>query len=1504
MLRQRLVRIAEALRFYREFALIFFAFSTAVFIIVYKTEFHPIILENIEMFVAATISVLGLATTLAATIIMNRRKEKRDIAKRVYSTFVDVAAVAARETPFQVSEDDKLKFYSGEKVERRFWEFFIEELDFIRPALQRMKEEFSAWNGKSLHKCPIPAGEKQGKSILAGRFAWELAKSTENKVLWWTSNTAVSLAELSELILDYRKYLSKTKKLVVFMDDLLKHEEGEEYAEPGEAYNFLQKIHCEVFLVFPSNDRGQLKFESDDFVNLIDKLMKRQLIQKAFAERLLKDAGSRKSYLSLPLCRCMNLLALRSGFMQKSQIDMLNANLPAEEDKLLRKVSLCSVVSLPYPDFIFQNVGAELWRRTRIGFLADFLKEEEFETGEGIHDLNVENRTGDKGLVLTTPLFAAEILRERYGIRNVRALSEEFEKVLFEILSSAHDRFQNDFAMEYLRVVFCRLARNLHRPFYPEFRGQFLAQAIFAKPELKKAISHRMDELADFDQILRWASAFRWISDSTMEIKLVVKAEQIARRRGFKSLDLTQVIQLAMRLRDANDSELKEKAATYFENAIAEISQIGSARVSNQVIDAYIDLLTSLKGSREALDKLDRLLEAGKNKFMPDAVLVRRRAQLLDDIPERVSEAHKEFKTAIELAKRDPTNMQSVIITIQRFAVFLSEREALLDAGLREDPDVYFKEAAELAKESGFGYETVLNAWAVHKEERGDIEGANSLYDADLEYCDRAGLIHPPTLLGYAGFLHRYGGKLGQKAWGEWWQMAEDCCRKIINYEEVDHRSRLYAYHQLGLLIGSAPPGVQELPNGDKRPDFPEATKTVGMAFESPEALRTNESRKTFQDCIAHKSLAQIYSRWIDAVDEGSEPETEPIAILQQKIGFHSYQAFSGLSGRLNLTREMKEHLVDSQIGYAGFQWFRNRDPKSAKANYDESITNLEHWGLERTSHRLSCRAYWHVANFYSYLYKKSSFVATEYLDYSVSAYKKALEQMPLKMPLGEKSRLRFKSSTSIYQQMRRLHLINDVVSEKQRHVEASRIIEEGLAEDPPNPWLWSGRVLLSLWEGNLQSALHQLIQRRLETLNKCLMTLIRLNQYAAAKEVCVHLLRFQDELKQMLIAASLENRCSFFSLLSVLNRDLGSSLLTDPKIREDLQKKLGSLTATSLASAVQMLVKASRIESFLDLCLTLDYQRIVSSSTLPSIHRVLARFGEIQDTRYGTDKKNAGIFGLQVVKALQGADLVKLTARKDATLFRLNGIIDNATNLDRSEAAKLVQNLGNVRLNPLFLKVDPAAQGRGISQVNVVNLFISGRASISPIAASNIVNSVPEHDFVHLIREANDEGNVKGAFYLLWNVYRYGRPKAMRIAYSVAGQLLRPSCDELESAIIKQVNRDRESAQHAKGRLDDEPSLIRLAIFGLLRRCNVNTREAKLSNANLEVVKRAVKGQSLTIPLLSLVAIKAELGSEQFQQIKKTIDWEQVKRTIRSNEDQNLRMELSSLVSMLADNH
>jgi len=1450
----------EWLRFNKERVVVYIPAAIGVGVIIFRNDIRLFISQHLSVFLVIVVPVLLGGIGWAERSASTRRKGKKEIEEKVGAVFIDVASLAPR---LQLSEDEIVLFYSGEKLGDRFWELIKEGFDFRRSILSRLEEEFAHWDGEEFHDCKIPSGESQGKSLLMGRFAWDLAKSSDNKVLWWLGRKQhPANVELASMLNKYGKKLSKTKRLIVFMDDLFS-EDGEDRrldnVNKSSAYEFLQTMKERVFIVYPDKRMGELKFQAKDRDLFLDKLVEKGLIDRAFAEEFASNTAMRRLY-GDQLRLCLNLIAEKRQFMPKFQRDILRKKLSLEEDEVLRKVSVCSTVSLPYPELALRNKGTDFWRSMKLGVLKDFLKEVELETGPGFYDLNVEERLRCNGYILIAPLFGKQILRERCGIKDFKTLLTEYQKALLEILSSPQYQSETDFALEYVRVALCRLAKNMQRPFYPEFTGSVLAHKVLAYAPLKERIIECVENLSDMGKILRWAFTMRKLQNRDVARRLFVEADAIARRRGPRELDLKHIVYLTIGLKDSNVLEQKKRAIIYFDSAVRRAFSEENPKISNQIIDAYVEFINSLSGAQQALDKLDDLLKLGEPRFKADAVLVRRRAQLLDQLPNRIHEAQEEFKRAIKLAREDPTGIETLIINLQRYARFLSERKERLDPAFQEDPEIYFQEAVERSKDAGFSYEGVLNAWAAHKEGQRDITGARSKYEAAIEYCNEQGIISSRSFLAFARFLHKYGEMFKDKAYAEWWQIAEDLCREVINYEGTDRLSKLYAYQQLGLLMGSNPPKVYELPNGSRRPDFHGALKMLEKAFESPEPQRIDDSQKTFQDCVAHRALAQLYVRWIEAIMVEKVVETESIDQLVEKAEFHSLMSFWGLSRRPNLTTRMKEYIIKGQLEYAGFQWLRCQDLESAKANYEEAIKCLENWGFSGRLRELACVAYWYAGNFYSDLYMKSRFERLAYLDQCEQLYWKALQRMPEKMPRRERSRLRYRAAVCLYQQMWSCRKANKTDAEKQKHGHASLIVEEGLNEDPRNSYLLCAKILLHIWENKLDQAMQQLIGRHLSTINQCLKILKGSNRQAA-ESVAENLGTFAEELKKRVREASMQNQCLFYALLSVLAPSLGSLLLGDIRVREELCEKLNSSKATLIAQIVGLLKKASRIREFSNICLSLDYRCIINSSTLPSNYRLLEKFV----------KKDVDLYARCFVKALPDANWADLITREDASLYRLNGIIEYAIKVNKSEAVRLIESLSSLRLNSLFFRSDPVAHARGYTQANVVNLFLGARISISPSSATKIVGNIHDQEWLYLLNFASAEQG----FWLLWNLYRYAPTRAKNLAKQVAVRL--------------------------GSSINGEP-LLRLGLVGLLHLCNIQAGDFKPSKADMTRVTQALKQQvakkKLTLPLLSLMALKVKLKPKHFKEVKEAIDEKFIEQTIRDNKDQNLRELLSDVAS------
>lgn len=81
-LRHWLIRVVEALLFYKESTLLLSGLIVAVFIIVYTTELHPIIAQNIQIFLTIITIVLGEALVGRRKAYFNGEKKGRRLWKK------------------------------------------------------------------------------------------------------------------------------------------------------------------------------------------------------------------------------------------------------------------------------------------------------------------------------------------------------------------------------------------------------------------------------------------------------------------------------------------------------------------------------------------------------------------------------------------------------------------------------------------------------------------------------------------------------------------------------------------------------------------------------------------------------------------------------------------------------------------------------------------------------------------------------------------------------------------------------------------------------------------------------------------------------------------------------------------------------------------------------------------------------------------------------------------------------------------------------------------------------------------------------------------------------------------------------------------------------------------------------------------------------------------------------------------------------------------------------
>jgi hypothetical protein len=913
---------------------------------------------------------LGLTTTwlvFALTRTLSKRKEKQTIVESIENVFRDISKKWSnfQKSPPKLSHEDIISFYGGN--EHKVWECVTANLDFPRSKLADLKAQIDRWSEGFL-ECKVPMGRKQGKTILMKRFAFDLAKQSGYKVLWWIGWQRPADHELATLVKKYRsEVLSRTKRLVIFMDDLFPEEDADSELTPSrqmiDARNFRESIseapiahaHACIAAVYPSKEAGFLQFDEKDLESLLNKLVEQEVMPRETAQSFMQDEDMRRLYKGqLIACLCMIFEKIGQQphvYWRKLQKSM--EQLTPEEREFIKKIAACQTISLAY-------LGVVLRNNLRISdTLRELIREMSFETGHGICDLNIEQKPEWKGFVLNAPYFSRWILK-RYGIRDREGLQTLYQQILSDVLSSSgQNQYESAFAFEYVRVALHRLARNWQHLVYPEFRGIKLAQEVFSHEPIREKLTLYVESLAELKPILRWAGTIRKLQSWELSDKLYLKAKHIA-PKDLEQVDLSAFIHLTIGLKDVEEYPKLLLLADL--DAVVKKANEGGvhAETVNKYIDAYVELVDLLKGFRAALDKWDELVSNLKGSgFKPDAVLISRRAKLLEESNE-IGQAQKEYKNAIDCAPFH-SGPETMVYCLQRYAVFLSEKGEQLDAALREDPETFFNKAEEEAKKRAVGYESVMNAWAKHKVRIGDIAGAKFKFEDAIKYCEERALVHSHSYLGFAKLLHEYGKELKDKPYDKWLAIAEDCCWKVINAEETERFSRLTACHQLGLLIGT---DTYTSLKGEKRPNFREAIKTLENAFESSEPRHSDDRYKTFQDCITHAALAQTYVRWIHAIKDRKTDQYEPIDQLLKSAQFHSLKAFSGLSQRNNLTDETRRHCVKEQVEYAGFQFFERLDYPLAESNYVDAIKNMETWGMDSQTFKDAYDIHEHYATF------------------------------------------------------------------------------------------------------------------------------------------------------------------------------------------------------------------------------------------------------------------------------------------------------------------------------------------------------------------------------------------------------------------------------------------------------------------------------------------------------------------------------------------------------------
>lgn len=343
-------------------------------------------------------------------------------------------------------------------------------------------------------------------------------------------------------------------------------------------------------------------------------------------------------------------------------------------------------------------------------------------------------------------------------------------------------------------------------------------------------------------------------------------------------------------------------------------------------------------------------------------------------------------------------------------------------------------------------------------------------------------------------------------------------------------------------------------------------------------------------------------------------------------------------------------------------------------------------------------------------------------------------------------------------------------------------------------------------------------------------------------------------------------------SLLWIEGKELWMQSEKGQKIRsyylrenyKNMQYKLGSSSARTIKRYLPLLARIVNLERFFSDFSISDYIRIINLSTINNIRNL---FFDFQEKNWNIPSAIKGM-----AKALPEADLPRLIAQKNASLYRLGGLIGNIMQVDVSVATSFVEKLSEIDLSKLFSRKDAVAEKKGYTKAETINFFLSKWISFAPVHRKRIVQNINDEIWSHFIRSASsDQG-----FYLLWNIYVNDPIKAKRLVQNNTGEFLLHKCTE------------------------DQNVVFYLPLLGVLHLSDFAIHRIPLIGADITQIKQILmtfkKENKITLLVLSLVALKVKLPQEQFKDVKGILD-EQLINFIHNNPDIQLRELLNNLI-------
>jgi hypothetical protein len=188
------------------------------------------------------------------------------------------------------------------------------------------------------------------------------------------------------------------------------------------------------------------------------------------------------------------------------------------------------------------------------------------------------------------------------------------------------------------------------------------------------------------------------------------------------------------------------------------------------------------------------------------------------------------------------------------------------------------------------------------------------------------------------------------------------------------------------------------------------------------------------------------------------------------------------------------------------------------------------------------------------------------------------------------------------------------------------------------------------------------------------------------------------------------------------------------------LQDKMKSSSASTIMHYLPLLSRIFNLNRFFDTFESPDYERIINLSTISSIRRLFFKFHKQNWDVPSATKKMAEV--------LPDANLASLISQENASLYRLDGLIGNVMQTDRSAAKRFVEKLSEIDLSDLVSREDSIAEEKGHPKGVVVNQFLSIWLAFAPEYRKKIVSNINNEVWQQLIVSASFEQS----FWLLWN--------------------------------------------------------------------------------------------------------------------------------------------------------